>query len=241
MLFPEIATLGRKALVSTEAVSFCARKGALTKRRSVAPCCGARGAANLGRRSFFVGVWKMNSRSREPYTIRTSAQGNPDGLKVIWPSNWSGRSLAFPRTAFPDIKKNKEFAFAGVYVLVGPSEDAHIDTPQIYIGEADEIRSRLETHVAQLDFWTWCIFFVSNDGSLNKANAKYIEHKLFTLAKQVDRAVLDQNVPQDVALSESDEADAESFLAEMLDIFPVVGLTAFQLAQPAPRKRNIFH
>ena len=71
----------------------------------------------------------------------------------------------------------------------------------------------------------------SNDGSLNKATAKYIEHKLYQVAKMAHRAILGQNRPQDVQLSESDKTDAERFLAEMLNIFPLVGLTAFQ---PAP-------
>ena len=75
---------------------------------------------------------------------------------------------------------------------------------------------------------------MSTDGSLNKAIAKYIEHKLFSLADQLKRASLHQTNPQDIALSQSDEADAKRFLSEMLDLFPLVGLTAFQATPAKP-------
>ena len=180
----------------------------------------------------------MTERDVKPFTIRIFlAQGRPDGLKVIWPSHWSGRCLALPKTAFPEVKHRPEFSAPGVYVLVGPSEEA--DIPRIYIGEADEIGTRLETQVGEIDYWTWVVFFVSNDGSLNKAHAKYIEHKLYQMAVQGQRALLDQNTPQDVTLSESDKADAESFLSEMLNIFPLVGLAAFQTAPIVPPKDEL--
>ena len=180
----------------------------------------------------------MTEPTPKPFTIRIFlAQGKAEGLKIIWPSHWSGRGLAFPKTAFPEIKHRREFSAPGVYVLVGPSEEA--DIPHIYIGEADEIGTRLETHVAETDFWTWVMFFVSNDGSLNKAGAKYIEHKLYKMAKQGQRALLEQNTPQDVTLSESDEADAESFLSEMLNIFPLVGLDAFETTPLVPPKDEL--
>jgi hypothetical protein len=51
------------------------------------------------------------------------------------------------------------------------------------------------------------------------------------MAKQAKRCTLDNmNSPQMPALSEADAADAESFLADMLSIFPLLGLTVFEKA-----------
>jgi hypothetical protein len=174
----------------------------------------------------------MDKPSRQPYTIEIFLpQGTPNGLKVISRSLGNGRCLAFPWTTLPDIKKKKEYGCTGVYVLVEPSVNAGSDIPHIYIGEANKIGERLEQHAATDVYdWAWCVFFVSTDGSLDKAIAKRIEHKLFKLATHADRAVLHQEVPQDVNLSEPDAADADGFMSEMLDIFPLVGLTAFQAA-----------
>ena len=54
-----------------------------------------------------------------------------------------------------------------------PSADG--DLPTVYIGEGDPVRPRLESHSANKDFWTWLVFFVSKDDSINKAHVKYLE------------------------------------------------------------------
>jgi hypothetical protein len=49
------------------------------------------------------------------------------------------------------------------------------------------------------------------------------------MARQAKRATLDNaNTPQMPALSEAETADAESFLADMLRILPLLGLTVFE-------------
>jgi hypothetical protein len=125
------------------------------------------------------------------------------------------------------VKRRKEFSQPGVYVLVGPPEDGEL--PKIYVGEGDPIGPRLEQHYANKEFWTWAVFFVSTDGNLNKAHVQHLEAGLLDMARQAKRATLDNaNTPQKPALSEAETADAESFLADMLSIFPLLGLTVFE-------------
>jgi hypothetical protein len=126
------------------------------------------------------------------------------------------------------VKGRKEFTQPGVYVLVGPPEDGEL--PKIYVGEGDPVGPRLEQHYANKEFWTWAIFFVSTDSSLNKAHVQHLEARLLDTAKQAKRATLDNaNSPQMPALSEAETADAESFLVDMLSIFPLLGLTVFDV------------
>jgi hypothetical protein len=125
------------------------------------------------------------------------------------------------------VKSRKEFSQPGVYVLVGPPEDGEL--PKVYVGEGDPVGPRLEQHYANKEFWTWAVFFVSTDGSLNKAHVQHLEAGLLEMARQAKRATLDNmNAPQKPALSEAETADAESFLADMLSIFPLLGLTIFE-------------
>lgn len=153
--------------------------------------------------------------------------GIPDGLKIIEKSNWTGCGVVFPRALFPERKQREEFDRIGVYVLVGPAEEG--DLPTIYIGEGDPVKPRLEQHYAKKDFWTWGVFFNAKDGSLNKAHVQHLEARLVQIAGEAKRASLDNgNKPQLPALSEPEKADAESFLVDMLSIFPLIGLTSFE-------------
>lgn len=166
--------------------------------------------------------------SERPFSIKIFLpHGQPDGLRIVDKSNWTGRGIVFPRSLFPDIKKREEFQETGVYVLVGPSEEGEL--PKIYIGEGDPVKDRLEQHFSKKDFWTWGVFFVSKDRSLNKAHVQHIESQLVKIAREAKRSFFDNlNEPQKPTLSEAEVADVESFLEDILSIFPLLGLSAFQ-------------
>jgi hypothetical protein len=170
------------------------------------------------------------STTSRPFSIRIFCpDGNPAGLRKISKSNWTGGGMVFPRSILPTMRSRKEFSQPGVYVIVGPPEDGEM--PKIYVGEGDPVGPRLEQHYKNKEFWTWGVFFVSTDGSLNKAHIQYLEARLLDLAYRAKRASLDNaNVPQSPALSEAETADADSFLADMLNIFPLLGLTVFEKA-----------
>ncbi len=165
-----------------------------------------------------------------PFSIRVFLpDGDPDGLRVIEKSNWSGSGIVIPRALFPKGRGRKEVARAGVYVLVGSPEESEL--PRVYVGEGDPIRPRLEQHAKQKDFWTRCFAFSSKDDNLNKAHVQYLESRLIEIASKARRCTLDNaNQPTLPSFSESDAADAEGFLEEMLLCFPVLGLSVFSAA-----------
>lgn len=171
--------------------------------------------------------------SLPPFSIKIFLpDGTPEGLKIVEKSNWTGCGAVFQRATFPERKQREEFNRTGVYILVGPEDVGEL--PTIYIGEGDPIKPRLEQHYAKKDFWTWGVFFSAKDGSLNKAHVQHLEARLVQVAKEAKRATLDNNnVPQLPALSEAERADAESFLADMLSIFPLIGLFSFEKPKAA--------
>jgi len=174
-----------------------------------------------------------------PYSIKIFLPGgDPDGVRIIEKSNWSGCGIVVPRSLFSEARQRKELARTGVYVLVGPSEESGL--PRVYIGEGDPIRPRLEQHFAKKDFWTSCVAFTSKDENLNKAHVQQLESRLTALAAQAKRCTLDNgNVPQLPSLSEPDAADADGFLAEMLLCFPVLGIAVFSQPPPAIERAGI--
>lgn len=170
----------------------------------------------------------MSKFQQRPFSIKLFVpDGDPDGLRVVEKSNWTGVGVVFNRTNYKEVAGRKEFARTGVYVLVGRSEESSL--PTIYVGEGDPVKDRLSQHYARKDFWDWAVFFVSKDNSLNKAHVQHLEARLVTLAKIAKQANLDNNnEPLPPTLSDAETADMESFLLDMLSIFPLLGLGVFQ-------------
>lgn len=130
------------------------------------------------------------------------------------------------------MKNLAEFARPGVYLLVGES-DAGPHLPRIYIGEADDLRERMEKHYRERDWWTRLIAFSSSDDFFNKAHVQFVESRLLELARAVRRAQIDnQNLSRRPRISEADIADAERFLDYMLLLLPILGVSAFDLPNP---------
>jgi Domain of unknown function (DUF4357) len=161
------------------------------------------------------------------------AEGTPDGLWVVEKSNWTGVALMAPRTGYSTLRARHELDGPGVYVLIGPPESG-AKPGRVYIGETDVLRPRLDSHQKNKDFWTKVIVFTAKDANLNKAHVRYLESRLMGLADHANRYEKDNGtLSLAPALSEADRADMEAFLADMLLIYPVLGLHAFEKAEAA--------
>jgi hypothetical protein len=98
----------------------------------------------------------------------------------------------------------------------------------IYIGEADPIGDRLKNHVANKEGWVWGIYFFDRNHKIGKTEVQYLESALVALAKKYDRAILlNKNNPTEPTMSPVAKATAQAFLADMLLIFPMLGINAF--------------
>lgn len=166
----------------------------------------------------------------DPFTIRIFVpDGDPEGVRLIDRMNWTGLGIAFPRSKWGEVRQRAEFARTGVYILVGYQEQKEDDLPTIYVGQADGVRTRIDSHVKNKDFWDWGIAFVSNSGGLNRAHVTWLEWALVKRATEAARCHLDNgNAPQEPGLSEAEAADTQAFLKEILQILPLVGLRAFE-------------
>ncbi|HWY89981.1 MAG TPA: GIY-YIG nuclease family protein [Solirubrobacteraceae bacterium] len=119
----------------------------------------------------------------------------------------------------------------GAYVLVGPDPDGR-RAQRIYVGEADNIRVRLDAHQKEKDFWTHGYVLTTKDNSLNKAHVRYLEARLLELAEQADNAFLDNGTaPVPVRLSEPEIAEMETYLDNVLPLFVLVGINVFEPAE----------
>ena len=164
----------------------------------------------------------------DAFTLRIFVpDGDPEGVRFIDRMNWTGLGIVFPRSKWPKVRNREEFGRTGVYILTGYSEGDD-DLPTVYVGQADGVKSRIDSH-QQKDFWDTGIVFVSNSGGLNRAHVTWLEHALVARAQEMKRCHLgNANAPQEPALSEAEKADTQAFLREMLQILPLVGLRVFE-------------
>ena len=166
----------------------------------------------------------------QAFTLRLFVpDGDPEGVRYIDRMNWTGLGIVFPRSKWPEVRKRSEFGRTGVYILTGYGEGDD-DLPTVYVGQADGVKGRIDSHAQQKDFWDTGIVFVSNSGGLNRAHVTWLEHALVARAQDAKRCHLDNgNAPQEPAMSEAEKADTHAFLQEILQILPLVGLRVFEI------------
>ena len=176
----------------------------------------------------------------EPYSIRIFVPyGNPEGTKIIDQMNWTGKSIAFPRNEWPEIKNRPEFSKSGIYILIGHSENEINDLPTIYIGQTQQLIKRIASHYDKKDFWDWCYVFVNSAQNLNQTHLTWLECSLLERAKTTGRANLDNdNSPKLPNIDEAEESDIKTFLNEIYRILPIIDFKIFEMPQDVTSRNN---
>lgn len=148
--------------------------------------------------------------------------GQANGRWITELSNWTGKAYKIPRTYVNQCRDRDDLNNTGVYFLFG--RDDETDAEQVYIGEAENIYSRLKQHLSEKDFWTECIVFISKDNNLNKAHIKYLEHHLYIMTKESKiYELINNSVPTESSISEMDRAEMDEFIDNMCLILGVLG------------------
>ncbi|AVP97758.1 excinuclease ABC subunit C [Ahniella affigens] len=160
----------------------------------------------------------------QPFSISLFATtGDPEGIRHVDKSNWSGFGVVFTRELFQALKVEPGYDRAGVYILVGNAAEE-----TIYIGEADPIGDRLKSHVSKKEGWVWGVYFFDQNHKIGKTEVQFLESELVSLAKRHDRAILlNKNQPTAPTMAPAAKATAQAFLADMLLILPMLGINAF--------------
>ncbi|GAB4282607.1 MAG: hypothetical protein Kow0068_07260 [Marinilabiliales bacterium] len=111
---------------------------------------------------------------------------------------------------------------------------------QLYIRKAENIFIRLNQHVKEKDFWNEAIIFISKDDNLNKAHIKYLENRLHEIASSANRYKLINNQkPTQSNISESDNAEMEEFLSNILTLVSTLGYNAFEQIKQNDNKAQL--
>lgn len=153
--------------------------------------------------------------------------GSATGIVTVEIGNWSGHILFSPRTRIETALARTELSRTGVYVLIG-SDDVDQGQQKIYVGEADELKSRIVNHNKEKEFWDRFVSISSKDMNLTKAHVKYLEGRLLDFAHDSAKVNVDNKTnPNFDKLPEADISDMESFLEEVRLALPVLGIDFF--------------
>jgi hypothetical protein len=150
--------------------------------------------------------------------------GTEYGPRLSEIGNWVGKALYSPRYAVNKIIERSEFNNPGIYCLKGDSTDEAFDE-KVYIGVAENIRSRLKQHLSDpgKDFKE-LIFFISKDELLTQTQIQYLESRIIQLALGAKTAQIENRIsPSLPTLHEADVSDMEFFLKQIKLILPVMG------------------
>lgn len=153
--------------------------------------------------------------------------GSASGIVTVEIGNWSGHILFSPRTRIEAVLSRVELSRTGVYVLIGRDQDDN-GSDRIYVGEADELKTRIITHNKEKDFWDRFVSISSKDMNLTKAHVKYLEGRLLDFAHLSGKVSIDNKTnPNFDRLPEADISDMENFLEEIRLALPVLGVDFF--------------
>ncbi len=151
-------------------------------------------------------------------------EGNPNGMKIIELTGWSGKCFVVPRQNLKELKERTEVNQPGLYLLFGIDESSTDEL--VYIGESENFLSRITNHDTNKDFWNTAVIFT---GGLNRAFVKYLEYKATTLAHDAERMVVQNKVqPQENSLSEFEKIAAEQYFENIQFILSAVGYEVFE-------------
>ena len=174
----------------------------------------------------------VTGRSLELYYI----DGRPDGMLTAELFNWTGHVLMTPRTQLATALKRPEAKNAGIYLLIGEQEGQ----PLAYVGESEDIGTRIKNHDANKDWWTSAILVTAAGNKLNKAHVRYLEARLIAEAHTIGTMLLENGTkPPLPTLSEADAAKMEAFLENLLIVLPAVRLDMFiQRVRPSVKAKT---
>lgn len=164
------------------------------------------------------------------------ADGSATGILTAEIMNWTGHVVAGPRTRIEAALKRPELKRTGIYLIFGNASDS--DLPMIYVGEGDNISTRLSSHSKDdtKDFWERFVTVTSKDMNLTKAHVKYLEGRIIALLKQAKKTkIANKTEPTFDLLPEADISDMEAFLEELQLVLPVIGVDFLRKPTVSPQ------
>jgi len=178
--------------------------------------------------------------SKPGFSIRILLEdGEVEGVRFLEIANWTGIAILSPRDRYLELRSEAEFDRTGVYVLTGPDPTDEGST-RTYIGWADQLRTRIDKHVQDRDWWDSCLCFTTSDNSLTLTHIQFLEAALLDRAVKAGQVRLDNvQFPPIPRLGRADRLDLTRFLENVLLLSGIAGLSAFEIVDQSPDEISV--
>lgn len=162
---------------------------------------------------------------------------NPRSIKICDIKDSIVKAIFIPRSKLTEANTRPELANQGIYFLVG--ERNEVGKPTVYIGEAEELWTRINQQNSKKEFWNAVICFVSEKQNLNKGHIKYLENYAYLEAKKINKCDLkNDTIPTPASLTEQEEAFVLGFFDDLKLLIATLGYPIFEETKKDPS--NIF-
>lgn len=132
--------------------------------------------------------------------------GEPRGIRIAEITTRIVQAVQVPRARLDRIMQRSELDHIGVYFLFGDSDERA--KPLAYVGQTEDLRTRLKFHHANKEFWTTAVLLISRTDSFTLAHIRYLEWHAIKQATEAARYSLDNgNAGSKPFITEPMEAD----------------------------------
>ena len=159
--------------------------------------------------------------------------GDPENMRVATKMGWTGTVFYISRKYWKEGtgQYQDDLAAPGVYILAQDNDDDNDDLQTIYIGQSENLLTRLGEHTddPNRDFQ---YIVCATGGDINNVHCRWMEAHLIEQAKIIDRCTLDNRArPSKPKIKNSEMVGITQFLEDVLQIFPIVEVKAFLAAK----------
>ena len=129
----------------------------------------------------------------------------------------------------------------GCYVLVGKAEDG---SDSVYIGETEDLHSRLTEHKKKKAFWSSVYTVQNSGGTFDKAHLTYLEKLMIEKANDVDRYVANNgNTGKITKIPEAKRNECLLYFETIKTLFKTLGFNLFvpEVEKEELDERQVFY
>ena len=168
--------------------------------------------------------------------IISFSESDPKGVRKVTIMDSIVKAFLVPRARVKDMNM-KDLQHPSIYFLFGETDD--VSKPEVYIGEAEDLSTRLKYHDYSRE-WKHAICFFSATENLNKAHVKYLESFCHEEVEKANRYYLqNKKTPKISSLTDEDKSFVLKFFEDMKIIISVLGHPIFDSVNK--EKKNVIY
>lgn len=164
--------------------------------------------------------------------------GEPQGIRIAEVTTRTVQTMLIPQPQLKTAKQRPEMEQIGVYFLFGESEEQA--RPICYIGQTEDLRSRLDRHSNEKSFWSTAVVAISKTQAFTPAHIRWLEWYCVEQAKAIGKYELDnaQN-PRKPFITEPLRDDCLDAFENIGILLTALGFPLFE-QQTTPTDRDYF-